>query len=337
VNGLPCKSVSLVQGDVIRAGDTLFVVTTRDFAAEMNDLIARVAHAPFPVLLTGETGSGKEVTARAIHAGSARRGPFVALNCATLSRDLAAAELFGHVSGAFSGAGAPRPGLFRAAEGGTLFLDEIGDLPLDIQASLLRAIEERRVRPVGSDKEIPIDVRLLSATHVDLERAVEARAFRADLFSRLAHLVIQVPPLRERRAEILELASKFAPEVTISANAAEALLLWSWPRNVRELRAVVEVSQLLSRGRSTLRLSDLKDRLPQTLSLIRSRKSEPPGAGEGEPDRHPLADRREQLTLLLETHSGNIKKIADELGKPRAQVYRWVKSLGLDLDRFRKV
>src|SRR5262249_54893904 len=158
------------------------------------------------MLIQGETGTGKEVLAQAIHGASGRSGAFVPVNCATLPADLAAAELFGHERGAFSGANNARPGLFRAANGGTLFLEEVGDLPLPLQPTLLRALQEGRVRPVGSEREVTVDVRVVAATHVDLERAVEAGGFRSDLLGRLAHVVTTLRPLRERRREILALA-----------------------------------------------------------------------------------------------------------------------------------
>jgi transcriptional regulator with GAF, ATPase, and Fis domain len=335
VNGLPPTTVPLCHGDIIRAGDTLFVLSLRDQMAEVQESAALVAGTGFPVLLQGETGTGKELVARSIHQKSGRAGPFVPLNCATLPRELAAAELFGHVRGAFSGAANARPGLFRAAAGGTLFLDEIGDLPLEIQPAFLRVLEERTVRPVGADQEVSVDARLLAATHVDLENAVRTNAFRADLLARLAHVVLRLPPLRERRADLLSLAQEFSPGIRFSANAAEALLLWNWPRNVRELRAVVEVAALLAQE-EVVSLRSIRDRVPEAADRVHARQREPSG-GDGEPGApHPLVDRRERLRSLFEAHQGNVSKVAEELGKPRAQVYRWLKALGLDADQFRK-
>jgi transcriptional regulator with GAF, ATPase, and Fis domain len=162
---------------------------------ELREQIGRAATSRFPILLLGETGTGKELSARSIHEQSGRPGGFVPLNCATLSRELAGAELFGHARGAFSGATNARPGLFRSADAGTLFLDEIGDLPLELQAAFLRVLEEGKVRPLGADQEVPVDVRVLSATHVDLELAVVNNLFRSDLLARLAHVVLRMPPL----------------------------------------------------------------------------------------------------------------------------------------------
>jgi transcriptional regulator with GAF, ATPase, and Fis domain len=333
VDGAGQKSAQLSHGSVVRAGNTLFVVSFGDETARVNESATRLAPTAFPMLLLGETGTGKEVLARTIHERSGRSGPFVPLNCAALSRELLAAELFGHAKGAFSGAAAARPGLFRAADNGTLFLDEIGDLPLDLQPALLRVLEERKVRPVGADQEVPVDTRVLAATHVDLERAVAAGSFRADLYARLAHVVLRLPPLRERKAELLRLASQLAPSLQLSTDAAEALLLWHWPRNVRELRSLLEVSAVLSDG-GALRLRDVRERVPTAVERVRNRpsssRSDTPPA---EP--HPTAERREQLLALFREHQGDVSKIATELGKPRAQVYRWLKTAGLDATELR--
>jgi DNA-binding NtrC family response regulator len=337
VNGVALKSATLRHGDVIRAGNTLFVLSFGDRMMEVSDRAARVARTTFPILIQGETGTGKELLARAIHEQSDRAGPFVPLNCATLPRDLAAAELFGHARGAFSGAVGARIGLLRAAEGGTLFLDEVGDLPLELQPAFLRALEERRVRPVGSEQEIPVDFRLIAATHVELEEAVGRNAFRADLLARLAHVVLRLPPLRERRAEILALAREFCEGVRFSANAAEALLLWDWPRNVRELRSVVEVAAHLGKDRETVGLRDLGDRLFAAAERVQRRQAAVRSTSDSDAGPHPLAERRERLRALFEAHEGNVSKVAEELGKPRAQVYRWLKALGIDVNHFRKV
>jgi DNA-binding NtrC family response regulator len=335
VDGEAPDEAPLQHGSVIRAGNTLFVVETQDAVQGLRHSIARAAPTSFPILLLGETGTGKELMARSIHEQSRRRGPFVALNCATLPRELAGAELFGHARGAFSGASAPRDGLFRAAHEGTLFLDEIGDLPSDLQPAFLRVLEEKKVRPLGSDQELPIDVRVLAATHVDLEAAARQKAFRADLLARLAHIVLRLPPLRERRGELFALCHEFAPSLRFSANAAEAMLLWSWPRNVRELRTLVEAAGLLSAEQGAVSLSGIQDRLPAVAErlLARQRRSDSPGPSAPPPQ---LVQRREQLHELLVRHEGNVSKVAEELGKPRAQIYRWANTLGLDVDGFRR-
>ncbi len=337
VDGATQKTARLKHGSVIRAGNTLLVVSFAEEASALGERVARLAPTSFPILLQGETGTGKEVMARTIHEQSGRSGAFVPLNCAALSRELLAAELFGHAKGAFSGATTARPGLFRTAHTGTLFLDEIADLPLDLQPALLRVLEERSVRPVGSDQEVAVDTRVLAATHVDLEQAVTAGSFRADLYARLAHVVLRLPPLRERRAELLQLAASLAPHLRFSPDAAEALLLWHWPRNIRELRALTDVTAvLLKDASSVVRLRDLRDRIGPAADRVRQRAgSAPSDAPPAAPEPHPTAERRARLIALFQAHQGNVSKVAAELRTPRAQVYRWLKAAGLDVGDLR--
>ena len=215
---------------------------------EIRAMVARVAPLPSSVLLTGPSGSGKEVAARMIHAGSARRdAPFLAVNSASLSGEGAEAELFGEVSGA-------RKGLFLHAQGGTLFLDEIGELPLAIQSRLLRVLEDRRIRPVGAERELPVDVRLICATNADPEALVQDGRLRADLFYRINILHLPMPPLSARGADVPELARHFMaelslqlgrPPVAITDAIAAALMARDWPGNVRELRNLIERSLIL--------------------------------------------------------------------------------------------
>lgn len=219
--------------------------------------IVRVAETDISVLITGESGAGKELIARNLHRHSKRRdAPFIPVNCSALPKPLLESELFGHKRGAFTDAKTDRKGLFQEAEKGTLFLDEIGELPMMLQPKLLRAIEERCIRPVGSDAEIVVDVRILAATNVDLESAVEAGKFREDLFYRLNVMQMAAPPLRSRGADILALAGhflqrfadRFDKRVTgVSENAAQKLLDYSWPGNVRELRNAMERAVALTR------------------------------------------------------------------------------------------
>ena len=220
------------------------------------DLIERIAETDVSVLISGESGTGKELAARAIHQRSARRGgPFVAVNCSAVPEFLLESELFGHVKGAFTDAHAARKGLFQQAHGGTLFLDEIGDLPLGLQPKLLRALQERRVRPVGGDSELPVDVRIVAATNRDLESATEEHRFREDLYFRINVVQINLPPLRSRAGDILLLAQHFLSRFALRANkqvtglspkAAERLLSYSWPGNVRELSNCIDRAVALS-------------------------------------------------------------------------------------------
>jgi len=335
VDGAEIRSCALTHGSVIRAGDTIFVAVTDNTQCDAESLARRCALTCFPVLLQGETGTGKEVMARKLHVQSGRSGPFIAVNCATFSRDLIAAELFGHTKGAFSGASSARSGLFRAADGGTLFLDEIGDMPHELQSSLLRVLEESKVRPVGSDQEIAIDVRVICATHVDLSAASADRQFRVDLYARLAHIVVKLPALRERREDIMSLAQQFCGGANFSPNAAEALVRWHWPRNVRELKGLVEVVSALSRKRGIIRLSDLTGQVPELGESVR--QGQRPGTAPPEAAKlHPMFSRRDELLALFQDCSGNVSQIAQRLGKPRMQVYRWVKALGIDAAQFRK-
>jgi two-component system response regulator HydG len=218
-------------------------------------IIAKAGQSSHPVLILGESGTGKELVAKSIHfAGMFRNKPFIPVDCGSLVPTLIESELFGHVRGAFTGAMHPKDGLLAIAEGGTVFLDEIGELPVDLQAKLLRAIQEKEIRPVGSVKRIPINVRILAATNRDLERAVGDGTFRRDLFFRLNVLTLRIPPLRERRQDIPLLVAHFLERIgsdagmekTISDEALKALLSYDWPGNVRELENALERACALS-------------------------------------------------------------------------------------------
>ena len=218
------------------------------------DRLKRIAPSLATVLLTGESGTGKEVAARAVHRMSGRSGPFVPVNCAAIASELIESELFGHVKGAYTGAQQSREGLFYYARGGTLFLDEISELPQAAQAKLLRALEERRIRPVGSEQEIPVDVRVIAASNRDLKAEVGAQRFRQDLYYRLQVLEITLPPLRERLEDIPLLLGHFMAQLTpnlgvppllADARTVAHLSDYDWPGNVRELRNLVERSLIL--------------------------------------------------------------------------------------------
>lgn len=224
-------------------------------SAMLLDYIERLAPSDAPVLIGGETGTGKEVIARHIHQLSGRKGPFLAVNCGAISDQLAESELFGHEAGSFTGATGRREGWFEAANGGTLFLDEIGDLPLALQVKLLRVLQEREVVRIGSRKSIPVDIRLIAATNVDLDYAVAAGHFRRDLLYRINIAHVELPPLRERRGDILPLAEYFlrvysermeCSKPELSAATQELMIHYSWPGNIRELENVIHFALLVS-------------------------------------------------------------------------------------------
>ncbi|WP_374319377.1 sigma-54 interaction domain-containing protein [Aquabacterium sp.] len=228
--------------------------------------VERIARSEATVLIMGETGTGKELIARHIHHVSGRKGPFVAVNCGAFSESLIDAELFGHESGAFTGASQARAGWFEAANGGTLFLDEIGDLPMALQVKLLRVLQERQVVRLGSRRGIPLDVRLVAATNIDLAKAVEAQHFRADLYYRLSVASVRLPPLRERPADIVPLARHFItvyrgrlsqPDADLSPEAQQALLGYSWPGNIRELENVIHFALIVCRD-GVIQTDDIK-------------------------------------------------------------------------------
>jgi DNA-binding NtrC family response regulator len=243
----------------------------------------------------------------------------VVVNCATLNRELLGSELFGHVKGAFSGAESSRNGLFLEASGGTLFLDEIAELPLDQQPALLRVLQEGRVRPVGSDRETPVDVRIVAATHQDLRSLDRDGRFRSDLYARLAGLTIELPGLAERRSEILPLfRGFFGPgSPPLSLKAAEVLLAYEWPRNIRELMHLA--GQLALFGR---------------LEKI-ERSALPKEMMESAPEGERGAPSRERIEQLLAEHGGNVAEVARALGTHRQQVYRWLRQFKLDAKSFR--
>jgi DNA-binding NtrC family response regulator len=241
------------------AGNKPRLLGVSETLREVQKQIGRAASSDATVLFSGETGTGKEVAARVLHDASKRRSkPFIAVNCAAIPADLLESELFGHVKGAFTGASADRAGCFAAAEGGTLLLDEVGDMPLPMQAKLLRVIQERQITPLGANRVIPVDIRLVVATHRNLGAMVEAGEFREDLLYRLNIIPIELPPLRERLADILPLAEHFLAEAAmrrsrdmrLSAPAQRLLLDYSWPGHVRELRNAIERAGALAPGPS---------------------------------------------------------------------------------------
>lgn len=291
--------------------------------------MARAAPSEASILITGESGTGKELVARSIHRMSQRADkPFVAINCAALSESLLESELFGHKKGAFTDARSERRGLFLEAEGGSLMLDELGDMPMTMQVKLLRALEENRLRPVGSDQEIEFDVRVLAATHHDLETAVEEGRFRQDLFYRINVIQLHLPPLKARGADILVLAGHYVdhfaskshkPVSGIADPAAEKILAYSWPGNVRELRNVIERAVALTRY-DTVTLEDLPEKIRQhqggTVYI----------GGDDPTELVPLEEiERRYIDHVLEAANHNRTQAARILGLDRKTLYRKLK------------
>jgi two-component system response regulator HydG len=289
-------------------------------------LVQRVADSEAGVLIHGETGTGKELVARAIHdQGRRKAGPFVAINCAAVPASLIESELFGHERGAFTDAKVQRTGLFVQADGGTLFLDEIGELPLEVQPKLLRALQERKVRPVGSNREIPFDARIIAATNRVLEDEVYEKRFREDLFYRINVVKIDVPPLRERAGDVLHLARHFLQiyadrhgkkEIELSPAAAEKLISYSWPGNVRELENCIDGAVALARG-SRIEIDDLPEK-------VKSFRPERFVVSANQPEEIVTIDELERRYILrvLSLVGGNKSRAAQVLGFDRRTLYR---------------
>jgi two-component system response regulator PilR (NtrC family) len=298
----------------------------------LRDLVKRVAGATTSVLITGESGTGKEMVARALHFQSPRADePFVVLNCGAVPENLIESELFGHVKGAFTGATAPKDGLFRNADGGTLFLDEVGELPPPLQVKLLRVLQERKVRPVGGSAEVEVDVRVLAATNRDVEREVEAGTFREDLFYRLNVIRIEVPPLRDRTEDIPILAEHFLHKhaalqgrrLELSADAMRWLAQQPYAGNVRELENIIERGVTLARG-NTVQREDLGDTHPSRKATQVSHIPE----GTFDLDEYLTQVERELLLRALDQAGGVRKKAAELLGMSFRQFrYRLAKHI----------
>jgi two-component system response regulator HydG len=296
------------------------------------DLIGRVAETEATVLITGESGTGKELVARAVHNRSRRKdGPFVAINCAAMPESLLESELFGHTKGAFTDARNARAGLFVKASGGTIFLDEIGEMPPGMQAKLLRVLQERTVRPVGGDNEIPFDARILAATNRDLETEVAERKFREDLFYRINVVRIHSPPLRSRGSDVLLLAQAFLERFAnlhrtnvkgLSSAAAERLLAYSWPGNVRELQNCIERAVALARF-ETLGVDDLPEKLRDYKPSRVLVESEDPA------ELLPMDEvERRYVLRVLQAVGGNKTLAAEVLGFDRRTLYRKLERYG---------
>jgi DNA-binding NtrC family response regulator len=343
----------LHDGDVLRLGNTFFIFCHREYASadfeiegllgasprlqEVRARVKRVAAETLPVLLYGETGTGKEVVAQALHLLSRRPGELVRANCAAISASLAESELFGHVDRAFTGAQS-RLGLFRRADRGTLLLDEIGDMPLELQAKLLRVLEDRQVTPVGSDRALPVDVRVIAASHRNLQADSETGRFRRDLYMRLSQLRLVLPTLRSRREDILLLFRHASPEATplLTPDLIHALLTYHWPGNVRELLALANQLRVDGVG------DEIRERLVAAPAPAAQDETTPfprlstPPRPPGRPYRLPTPAKAE-LQYLLYRHLGTVKLVAAELGCSRRQVQRWLEEYELDADDYRKV
>jgi two-component system response regulator AtoC len=312
------------------------LIGTSEPMRRVYDLLDRVAETDATVLITGESGTGKELVARALAARSRRRsGPFVAINCAAMPEALLESELFGHGKGAFTDARSARTGLFLQANGGVLFLDEIGEMPLALQPKLLRALQERKVRPLGGEAEVPFDARLVAATNRDLESAVEQRRFREDLFYRINVISVPLPPLRARGTDVLLLAQhfvqhfagQFGKSVTgISPGAAERLASYGWPGNVRELQNCMERSVALTRFAEIV-VEDLPEK-------IRSyRRSHVVVASDDPSELVPLEEiERRYILRALEALGGNRTLTAQVLGLDRKTLYRKLRQYGAVAD-----
>ncbi len=280
-----------------------------------------------PVLLLGETGTGKERVARAVHHLAQRPGPFIAVNCGGLPQTLVASELFGARKGAYSGADADRPGLVQEAHRGTLFLDEIAELPEPSQATLLRVLQERELVPLGATRPIPVDIRVIAATHENLAERVAAKHFRKDLYARLRGFSLTLPPLRERLEDIGLLVADLLPrvagartaDIVLSRAVARGLLVYDWPLNVRELEHTLAAAVAI-----TDRNEITPEHVPEELRLVMS------GA-----DSLPARREREKFASLVQEHGGNVSAMARALGTSRSQVRRLAQRYQIELESAR--
>jgi DNA-binding NtrC family response regulator len=306
-------------------------------------MLERAARTDASVLLLGESGTGKELLAHHLHDSSARADkPFVPVDCASIPTDLFESELFGHQKGAFTGAAASKLGLFQVADGGTLFLDELGELPASFQPKLLRAIQERSVRPVGSNEQQPIDVRIVAATNRNLQKEVEDGRFRADLFYRLDVVRIAVPPLRERREDVDVLVQhflrRFGEKVGItgtSPEVAEALRGHHWPGNVRQLRNAIERACALGHA-PDLQLADLPPELLEQGDSSAVADDAIGGTFQEMKARRIAAMESSYLEGLLKKHKGNVTHCSEEAGMARSAFQKLMQKYGIRSADFRE-
>jgi transcriptional regulator of acetoin/glycerol metabolism len=359
VNGRLVGETPLDPGDVVRLGEWIGVAVALPLAAadapppyatiapglmgggELRaavDPALRAATSDLAIIIEGETGTGKEVLARAVHARSGRTGGFLAVNCAALPEPLAEAELFGYRRGAFTGAERASNGYFRSAAGGTLLLDEITDLPLSLQAKVLRVLEQREVVPLGESQPVAIDVRVIVAGQESLERAVAEKRFRADLYARLEGLTVRLPPLRERIDEVPYLFARLLHEVSggrppaVEPALVERLCLYDWPFNVRELVTLVKRTMVLHGHEAALRLADLPPRFLADKAADGPAGATPSGRGARRDDDAELA----RLLAALRHSDGNVSRAAAAIGVSRQRAYRLMQARpDIDLDGLR--
>ena len=350
VNGVSTKAAPLSPGDILRIGGWIGVVTshTGSFGelapglwgggtlAESLAPLRMAAHSDLPIILEGETGTGKEMVARAIHAWSGRPGPFLGVNCAALPEALAEGEFFGYRKGAFTGADRSSDGLFRGAQGGTLLLDEASDLPLPLQAKLLRVLQEREVRPLGETRSVPVDVRILVASQNPLLEAVKDGRFRADLLARLNGMTLRLPPLRQRREDVpglfsrLMLTANGGTMPAIEVDLVERLCSHDWPFNVRELSQLVRQLVVLHAGATFLQANHLPDCIG-----VREMVATTPVAGPATPLVSGTPITVPMLLGALRASGGNVTRAAVLLGITRQRAYRLMENNGVDLDAIR--
>jgi transcriptional regulator of acetoin/glycerol metabolism len=352
VNGCAVPSAELANGDVVRVGGWVGVVAAA--ASEFGEIapgllggaVLQAAIAPLhqaapsslTIVLEGETGTGKEIVTRSVHGWSGRSGPLVAVNCAALPEGLAEGELFGYRRGAFTGADRASPGFFRSAQGGTLLLDEVSDLPLALQAKLLRVLQEGEVQPLGETRPVPVDVRIVVASQQPLMDAAREGRFRADLLARLDGITVRLPPLRQRKEDVPHLFSHLLREWTkgrapaVECDLVERLCIHDWPFNVRELVQLVRQLLVLHPSDSLLRAQHLPARIgmPAAEASVAVGKGNPRAA-------HASVEPLELPTLLsaLRAAGGNVARAAAMLGITRQRAYRMMESHAVDLEAIR--
>jgi len=349
INGSKENEKEIKDGDIIEAGGVTFIIRENldlrgkpDHSLPTNSptafrtilpqlersfqMLSKIALSKTTIYIHGPTGCGKEILANTIHAISGRNGKMVPINCGALPHNLVESELFGFRKGAFSGADKDSPGLILASNGGTLFLDEIGELPLQAQTQLLRVLEEGKVRPIGATQAIDVDLRVLCASHKDIEAMVQNQSFREDLFARLMGYAFKIPALNQRKEDLGVIISsllkeKSAEDLVFSETAAQALFQYDWPRNIRELSKTLDLAISFC-DQEPIELQDL----PEVIQTYRSQPEETSST----------TDRSTQLIQLLMEHNGNISAVSRTMGKPRSQIQRWLKKFRIIASDYRK-